>query len=201
MRHALAGSIIVILAAACGGSDGSSPEEAASELEELALRADEAPEGLELDEDASGPRLLLRDVLPPQTDSPELPTLPKTVRRAFAGGYDARYVGSGQDGPTSLASSVLRFSDAVNATAFLEYLREVQSLTSTRSVGFSELVEAPGLGEEGYGWHRVAPGAEISGCSWRRGDLVLTLTLGGPPGHAAAAAAIELAGVVDARLA
>jgi hypothetical protein len=63
-----------------------------------------------------------------------------------------------------------------------------------------ELVETPGLGEEGYGWHRAAPGAETSGCSWRRDDLVLTLTLGGSAGDASPGVAIELAGTVDARL-
>ncbi len=201
MRRTLALSLMAVLTA-CGGSvENGSPQDVASELADVALRPEEAPEGLELDEEASGARAFLRDVLPPESDSPELPLLAKMVRRAFAGGYDARYVGTGEDGPTSLASSVLQFSDAVNATAFLDYLRAVQSLTSTRGVGSSELVETPGLGEEGYGWHRVAPGAESSGCSWRRGDLVLTLTLGGPPGHAPAAAAIELGRTVDSRLA
>ena len=127
--------------------------------------------------------------------------LPKVIRRSFVGGYDARYVGTGEDGPTSLTSSVLRFSDDTGAGGFLEYLREIQSQTSTREVGTVELLEAPGLGEEGYAWHRAAPGVETSGCSWRRGDLVLTLTLGGPAGRAAPATALELAGTVDARLA
>ena len=200
MRLTLALSLAIALTA-CGGSDGRVPEEAASELADLALRPEEAPEGLELDEDASGARAFLRDVLPAESESPELPLLAKPVRRAFQGGYDARYVGSGEGGPTSLASTVLRFADDANADAFLDYLREVQSARSTREVGSIEVLEAPGLGEEGYGWHRVMPGAEISGCSWRRGDLVLTLTLGGPLGRAAPESALELAGTVDARLA
>ena len=201
MRRALALSLLLALLSACAGSEGGSPDDAASELEGLALRPEEAPAGLELDEDSSGSRSFLRDVLPPQSSSPALPLLPKAVRRAFEGGYDARYRGTGQGGPTSLASSVLRFTDTTNAAAFLGYLRAVQSATSTRQVGSVELIETPGLGEEGYGWHRVVPGAETSGCSWRRGDLVLTLTLGGPLGRAGPDAAIELAGTVDARLA
>ena len=201
MRRALALSLVATLLTACGGSEGGPPDDATSELADLALRPEEAPAGLELDQDASGSRAFLRDVLPPRSSSPALPLLPKVVRRAFAGGYDARYRGTGQDGPTSLASSVLRFTDAENAATFLGYLREVQSLTSTREVGSVELLETPGLGEEGYGWHREAPGAETSGCSWRRGVLVLTLTLGGPLGRAGPDAAIELAGTVDARLA
>ena len=192
---------LALAISACGGSDGDGPQEAASELADLALRPDEAPGGLELDEETSGPRVFLRDVLPPESDSPHFPLVPKAVRRAFRGGYDARYVGTEQEGPTSLASSVLRFADAENAAAFLDYLREVQSARSTRQVGAIELLEAPGLGEEGYAWHRVVPGAETSGCSWRRGDLVLTLTLTGPLGQAPPDSTTELAGTVDARLA
>ena len=202
MRRAVALSLLAGALVACGGPDGGgSSADGGSELADLALRPEEAPEGLELDEDASGERALLRDVLPPESSSPHLPPLAKPVRRAFEGGYDARYVGTGQAGPTSLASSALRFADADSATAFLDYLRQVHSLRSTREVGSVELVETPGLGEEGYGWHRRVPGAETSGCSWRRGELVLTLTLGGPLGRAGPEAAIELAGTVDARLA
>jgi hypothetical protein len=192
---------LALLATACGGSEGETPGDAGSPLAELALRPDEAPSGLELDEASSGEMGSIQEVLPSRSDVPQLQPLPKTIRRSFAGGYDVRYVGRGQDGPTSLTSSVLRFSDAVNAEAFLDYLQEVQSQTGTREVGTVELVETPGLGEEGYGWHRAAPGAETSGCSWRRGDLVLTLTLGGPAGHASPETAIDLAGTVDARLA
>lgn len=200
MRSTLALALALAISA-CGGSDGEEPQEAASELADLALQPEEAPDGLELDEEASGPRAFFRDVLPPESDSPHLPLIPKPVRRALRGGYDARYVGTGQGGPTSLASSVFRFADAENAAAFLDYLREVQSARSTRQVGSIELLEAPGLGEEGYCWHRVVPGAETSGCSWRRGDLVLTLTLAGPLGQAAPDSTTELAGTVDGRLA
>jgi hypothetical protein len=199
MRRVLCLSV-AFLAVACSGPEGDSPGESGSPLADLALRRDEAPQGMDLDDEASGELGSIQEVLPPRADVPQLEPLPKPVRRAFLEGYDARYVGTGQDGPTSLTSSVLRFSDTANADAFLEYLQEVQSQTSTREVGTVELVETPGLGEEGYGWHRAAPGAETSGCSWRRGDLVLTLTLGGVAGQASPETAIELAGTVDARL-
>jgi hypothetical protein len=204
MRRALAlilAFALPLLAVSCGDGDGEDNGDSGSPLADLALRQDEAPAGLDLDEDASGEMESLQDVLPPSNDVPQVQPLPKPVRRAFEAGYDARYADTGQDGPTSLSSSVLRFTDAGNADAFLDYLREVQSRTGTREVGSVELLEAPGLGEEGYAWHRAVPGAETSGCSWRRGDLVLTLTLGGPAGRAAPATALDLAGTVDSRLA
>lgn len=199
MRRALC-LAVALLTAACGGPEGGDSSEPGSPLAHLALRPEDAPSGMELDEEASGEMGSFQEVLPPRSDVPQVQPLPKTVRRSFVGGYDARYRGMGQGGPTSLTSSVLRFSDAANAEVFLDYLQAVQSRTGTREVGTVTLVETPGLGEEGYGWHRAVPGAETSGCSWRRGDLVLTLTLGGPAGHASPEAAIDLAGTVDARL-
>lgn len=188
----------LFLLVSCGGSDETPSAREAESLAGFTLRPEEAPAGLEPDEAATGPIESLRDVLPPRSDAPQLPPLAKSVRRAFLGGYDAVFAGTEEDGPTSLASSALRFSEAAHAAAFLTYLRDIQSEAVT--VGSSELLETPNLGEEGYGWHGQAPGGETSGCSWRRGDLVLTLTLGGPLGRAPAERAIELARGLDARL-
>lgn len=197
--RALALAVALVAAASCGGSDRAPFEEEGDGLGALVLRPDEAPSGLELDEETGGPIDSVRELLPPRTDAPQLPSLPKTVLHAFLGGYDAVYAGNPDTGPTSASSSVIRFSASDSAAAFLAYLRKVQSEAIT--VGSSEIVETPGLGEEGYGWHRSAPGGETAGCSWRRGDLVLTLTLGGPLGRAPVQQAIELARRLDARLA
>jgi hypothetical protein len=188
----------LVLLVSCGGSDRAPSEQEAESLADLTLLPDEAPPGLEPDEEATGPIGSLRDVLPPRSDAPQLPPLAKAVRRAFLGGYDAVYAGTEEEGAASLTSTVLRFSESEHASAFLTYLRDVQSEAVT--VGSSELLEAPGLGEEGYRWHGQAPGGETSGCVWRRGELVLTLTLGGPLGRAPADRAFELARGLDARL-
>lgn len=199
--RALALSLTILALASCGGPERPG-EGTGSDLADLPLRADEAPAGLELDSDASGPIDSLREVLPPQSAVPQLPPLTKEMHRDFLGGYHAVYRGSPDQGPTSASSSGLRFAAPETAASFLEYLRDVQAGEIT--VGSSrvdvQLLETPSLGEEGYGWHRVAPGGETSGCSWRRGDLVLTLTLGGPVGRAPAASALELAREVDSRL-
>ena len=199
--RALALSLTVALAA-CGGPDEPLAGGPGSDLAEVPLRPAEAPGGLDADEEAGGPIGSLREVLPPRSAAPQLLPLAKEVRRGFLGGYETLYRGSPEEGPTRVASSALRFADPETAARFLDYLREVQ--TGETTVGSSrqdiELLEAPNLGDEGYGWHRVAPGGETSGCSWRRGDLVLTLTLGGPVGRAAAATTLELARTVDSRL-
>ena len=199
MRHP-AIAVLILGAVACGGSDEAPDRGPASELAPLPLRAEEAPEGLELDRD--GPIDSLRDVLPPPSAVPQLPPLGKSIHAGFIGGYEVIYRGSPDQGPTSATSSALRFEEPEVAAAFLEYLREVQ--TGEVTLGSSrqdiELLEAPTLGDEGYGWHRVAPGGETSGCSWRRGDLVLTLTLGGPVGRAPSTEALELSRAVDSRL-
>lgn len=195
--HALAVSISILLLAGCGGPepDGSGR----SELEGFTLRPDEAPQGLELA--SQGPIESFREVLPPRTAAPQLPPLGTEVRRAFLGGYEAVYRGR-QGGLSSAASSVLRFSDAGAAAAFLEHLRGIQA--AEVAVGSSrmdtELLEAPAIGDQAYAWHRVTPGAETSGCSWQHDDLVLTITLGGAIGHAPAAASLDLARTVDAGL-
>jgi hypothetical protein len=186
---------VVVTAASCDGSQGSRGD-APRGLAGLALRPGEAPQGSVLDQEAGGPIDSLREVLPPRTDAPELPPLAKTVRRAFLGGHDVVY--RGQGGLTEVTSSVLRFADAANAGGFLAYLKDAQA--KAISVGASEILETPGLGEEGYGWHRTVPGAETAGCTWRRGELVFTLTLAGGLGDAPAQRAVDLATRVDQRL-
>jgi len=199
--RALALSLTVALAA-CGGPDEPSGGGPGADLADVPLRPAEAPGDLEPDEEAGGPIDSLREVLPPRSAAPQLPPLPMDVRQGFLGGFETLYRGSPEQGPTRAASSALRFADPETAARFLEYLREVQ--TGETTVGSSrqdiELLEAPNLGDEGYGWHRATPGGETSGCSWHRGDLVLTLTMAGPVGRAAAATALELARTVDSRL-
>jgi hypothetical protein len=186
-------ALAVLAATSCGGSD-SSPEEAAADLSRFTLAPGEVPDGLRPDQEATGPIGSLREVLPPSSDAPQLPPLAKEVRHGFAGGYDAVYRGDA----LSLTSTAIQFSEPEQAAGFLAFLREVQAETITP--GASELLEAPTLGE-GYGWHRVVPGGETSGCSWRREGLVLTLTLAGPLGSAPAERALELARSLNDRLA
>jgi hypothetical protein len=197
--RALASTLALLALISCG-SDQPSTEGGDSELAGLTLLEDEAPEGLELR--ASGSVGSVREVLPPRSAAPQLPPLSTELRRSFVDGYDAVYGGDPTEGPTSATSSVLRFNDGAGAALFLGYLREVQ--TGEVTLGSSrqdiELLEAPTLGEEGYAWHRVLPGGEASGCSWRREELVFTLTLGGPLGRAPGASALELARTLDSRL-
>jgi hypothetical protein len=189
---------LVLLLTSCGG-DESVDRQGAGELAGFVLREDEAPPGLELE--ARNRIESLRDVLPPTAAAPQLPPLPTELRRAFEDGYEAAYAGGSDEGLSSGVSSVLRFSDQGNAGLFLDYLRDAQSAPlSPRAPGSIELVEAPTLGDEGYAWHSLAPGGETSGCSWRRGDLVLTLTLSGTVGSAPSAATLELGRSIDSRL-
>jgi hypothetical protein len=190
--------LVLFLAVSCGGDDHPATDDRAAGLADLALRGDEVPSGLELNDETSGTIDSLRDVLPPRSDAPGLPTLPKPVRRGFLGAYDAVYRGDQDGGPAEVTSSVIRFTEEALATAFLTYLRAVQSEAIT--VGSPEIVETPGLGEEGYGWHRRVPDAETSGTSWRRDDLVFTLTLSGALGEAPVQRAVELARRMDSRL-
>ena len=196
----LACALAALLAAAgCGGSEQPEDGRAADELARFVLSEDEAPPGLELE---GRSRIgSLRDVLPPTTAAPQLAPLPTELRGAFEDGYEAVYAGEAGSGPTSVISSVLRFSDDASAEGFLDYLREAQSVPiSPRAPGSLELVEAPTLGDGGHAWHSTAPGGETSGCSWRRGNLVLTLTLGGPVGSAPSSLATELGRSIDSRL-
>jgi hypothetical protein len=190
--------IVVLLATSCGGDSGRDRTDDSAGLADLVLHEDEAPPGSRLDQGASGSIESLRDVLPPRSDAPELPPLAKPVRRGFLAGHDAVYRGDEESGLGEVASSAVRFADAGQAATFLGYLREAQ--THAISVGASESFETPGLGEEGYGWHRTVPGGETSGCSWRRGELVFTLTLSGQLGEAPAERAAELARQIDQRL-
>jgi hypothetical protein len=196
----LALATLLLTAVSCGGSPDPT-EERGSELADLTLRDHDAPAGMELDEDSSGPMGSVRDVLPPATDVPHLPRLAKEARRSFEAGYDAVYRAETQEAPAEVSSSVVRFGDATSAGAFLDYLHEVQ--TSEVTVGSSraqiEEVAAPSMGEEGYAFHRSTPGGETSGCSWRRGELVFTLTLTGSLGEASAERALELGRLVDER--
>lgn len=190
--------VAIFLVTSCGGDSGQDQADDGSGLADLVLHADEAPTGSRLDEDASGAIESLREVLPPRSDAPELPPLARSARRGFVVGYDVVYHGTPESGLGEVVSSVVRFADASQATAFLGYLRMAQ--TQAISVGISESVETPSLGEEGYGWHRTVPGGETSGCSWRQGELVFTLTLSGRLGKAPAELASELARTIDQRL-
>ena len=199
MRAGRAAVALALVAVACGGPEEPPQRETESELARLTLRPEHLPDGLELDEDASGPVSSIRGVLPPPTDAPGLTPLGRATRRAFVSGFKARYVGTGEGTPASVASSAVRFADEAHAATFLDYLRAVQlAPVPGRTSESPAEVPAPGLGEEGYAWHRESIGGETAGCSWRDGDLVLTLTLGGPLGTASAAEALELAQLVGA---
>ena len=197
--RALLLATVVVAAASCGGSSESPAEEEGNELARLTLQSEDVPDGMELDEDSTGPMGSVREVLPPATDVPHLPRLAKEARRSFIAGYDAVYRAETQEAPAEVSSSVVRFGDATSAGAFLDYLQEVQ--TSEITVGSSraqiEEVAAPSLGEEGYAFHRSTPGGETSGCSWRLGELVFTLTLSGSLGEASVERALELGRLVD----
>jgi hypothetical protein len=190
---------VLLLVSACGGDSGhDQTDDGSAGLADLVLHEDEAPQGSSLDEGASGGIESLREVLPPRSDVPELPPLAKPAQRGFVGGYGSVYRGSAESGLSEVVSSVVRFGDAAQAAVFLAYVRAAQ--TQAISVGPSESFEAPGVGEEGYAWHRTVPGGETSGCSWRRAELVFALTLSGHLGEAPAERAVELARQIDQRL-
>ena len=193
---------------ACDGDTGPTPaQERAESLEDVPLREDEAPDGLTPDEEASGPLGSFRELLPPQRAVPSLPQAPREITRGFEAGFQAVYRADdpGGEGVSSASSSAVRFSGADVAGRFVGFLRGVQEAT-VRTEGREHLpeagaiVEAPGLGEEGYGWHRAVPGGETAGYIWRRGDLVVTVSLGGTIGSASTGAALQLARTIDGRL-
>jgi hypothetical protein len=128
-------------------------------------------------------------VIPPRRTDPGLPPVPQELIRSFESGYERLYSASRR----SAASSALRFDGAAAAEGFLELLRELHTAR------YGEPLQAA-VGEQGYGWTHVVPGAESSGAVWRRGDLVLTVSLSGPAGDAEPGAALELARRVDERL-
>ena len=197
---------LALLGAACDGGDPPTTVERAETLEDVPLREEEAPEDLELD-DVSGPAESFRDILPPARAVPFLPPAPKEVVRGFEAGYQNVYLAeeAGGEGLSSATSSAVRFSGADIASRFVAFLREVQEAT-VRTEGREHLpeagaiVEAPALGEEGYGWHRAMPGGETAGYVWRRGDLVVTVTLSGTIGSASTGNALRLARTIDGRL-
>jgi hypothetical protein len=194
---------VIALFSACAGDERATPterrEEAASILEDVPLREDEAPDGLEPSDRGTGPIESLREVLPPRSLFPNLPPIPVALARAFDGGFEVVYVrAGGREGPASAASSAIRFADEGEASGFLSYFREVQ-------VGAGrgpERTEFPvtGLGDEGFGWHQEEPLAESSTVVWRSGSLILTVTLSGPTGAATPERALSLARRMDARL-
>lgn len=202
-RHlAVTTTVLALLLPACAGGDGGTTEErreeAASALEDVPLREDEAPDGLERSDRGTGPIRSLREILPPRSAFPNLPPVPAAVTRGFRGGYQVVYSrSSGEGGPSSAASSAIRFSEEGAASAFVAYLRQVQ-VGAGRGPERME-VPAAGLGEEGFGWHLEEPLSESSTVVWRSGDLVLTVSLGGPIGSASPELALALARRMEGR--
>ena len=195
---------VLVLCSGCGNDERATPteqaEEAASALEDVPLREEEAPDGLEASERGTGPIETIREVLPPRSAVPNLPPVPTAVFRGFRGGYQVVYVRSGEgEGPASAASSAIRFAGADAASTFMAYFREAQ-VGAGRGTERVELSVA-GLGDEGFGWHIEEPLSESSTIVWRAGDLVLTVTLGGPIGTATPERAQSLARRMDGRIA
>lgn len=188
----------LVLASGCdagGPRGGGQGESGAPALAPVPLRADEAPDGLELDPDGTGPIDSLRQILPPRSRFPDLQPVPERIRDAFREGFERAFADPG--GKRTATSSAVRFADPLSAAAFLTYLR---SLPVGGNAASAEDVPATGLGEEGYGWHVEVPESESSGFGWRTGDLVLTLSLAGPIGQAGTDAALALAERIDVRL-
>jgi hypothetical protein len=194
---------VIALSSACSGDEAATPterrEEAASVLEDVPLREDEAPDGLEPSDRGTGPIESLREVLPPRSLFPNLPPIPVVLSRAFEGGFQIVYVrAAGEGGPASAASSAIRFADEGAASGFITYFREVQ-VGAGRGPERSEF-SVTGVGDEGFGWHQEEPLAESSTVVLRSGGLVLTVTLSGPIGTATPERALSLARRMDARL-
>jgi hypothetical protein len=195
---------VIALFSACGGDEERATpterrEEAASALEDVPLREDEAPDGLEPSDRGTGPIESIREVLPPRSLFPNLPPTPVALARAFGGGFEVVYLrAGGEEGPTSAASSAIRFADGGAASGFTSYFREVQ-VGAGREPERTEFPVA-GLGDEGFGWHQEEPLAESSTVVWRSASLVLTVTLSGPIGAATPDRALALARRMDARL-
>jgi hypothetical protein len=194
---------VIVVLSACSDNERATPterrEEAASALEDVPLREDEAPDGLEPSDQGMGPIRSLREVLPPRSLFPNLPPTPVALVRAFEGGFEVVYVRTGgEEAPASAASSAIRFADEGAASGFVSYFREVQ-VGAGREPERTEFPVA-GLGDEGFGWHQEEPLAESSTVVWRSGSLVLTVTLSGPTGSATPDRALSLARRMDARL-
>jgi hypothetical protein len=199
--------VLVLLALsvlpACGEGERTSPgerrEEAASALEDVPLQEEEVPEGLEPNDGATGPIGSLREVLPPRSLLPNLPPLPGQLPEAFRGGFETGYRRGEDGGPASVASSAIRFSGPDPASGFVSYLREVQ-VGAGRGPARTE-VPVASLGEEAFGWYTEEPLGESSTVVWRTGDLVLTVSAGGPIGSASPERAVALARTVQRRVA
>ena len=202
VKHAVAAAaaLVLLTVPACEDGPASSVErrEEASDLADLPLREDEAPEGLAASEEGTGPVASVRDVLPPRSALPNETPLPRPISRAFRGGYEVLYLGEeGSSGPASAASSVIRFTGENAASGFVAYLREVE-VGAGRG---QERVEFPaGVGDQAFGWHLEVPFGESSTVVWRRDGLVLTVALGGGIGSADPERALALARRVDLRL-
>jgi hypothetical protein len=170
-------------------------------LEGIPLQEEEVPEGLEPSEGGTGPIGSLREVLPPRSALPNRPPLPVQLSESFRGGFGTVYArGEEGDGaPASASSSAIRFSDPGTASSFLAYLRQVQ-VGAGRGPARVD-VPVSDLGDEGFGWHLEEPLGESSTIVWRTGDLVLTVSLGGPIETATPERALGLARTVDRRMA
>jgi hypothetical protein len=193
---------VVLVAAGCDGEEAgrrATAEEVGSELEDVPLREDEAPDGLEPSEQGTGPITSIREVLPPRTSLPNLPPIPAAIREGFEGGYQVVYLrAEGESGPASAASSALRFGGEDPARAFLSYFREVQAGAGRGQE--REEISVTGLGDGAFGWHLEEPLAESSTVAWRSGDLVLTVTVSGRIGSADPERAVALARTIARRL-
>jgi hypothetical protein len=201
----------LLVAAFMGACDGEgatgdgSPVDRGSALAGLPLRPDEAPEGLRLREDRSGPVDSLREVLPPREAVPNRRPVSGALAEAFRDGYQTVFAApdaggaTPPEGLTSAASTAVRFADGSAAGRFLEYLREVQ--TGAGQTAGREEIPVQALGEGGFGWHHEVPFAESFGYVWRSGDLVLTVTVGGAIGATDASEVLDLAERVDGRAA
>jgi hypothetical protein len=193
----------VLAVPACGdgpSSPGERRQEAASVLEDVPLQEDEVPGRLEPTEEGTGPIGSLREVLPPRSALPNRPPLPAPLSESFRGGFETVYARGeeGQGGPASASSSAIRFSDPGTASSFVAYLREVQ-VGAGRGPARVD-VPVGDLGDEAFGWHLEEPLGEASTIVWRTGDLVLTVSMGGPIETATPERALGLAQTMHRRL-
>ena len=191
---ALVGCLLLVGGCTGGAGDGNETtvEERGHELEDVPLRPNEAPEGLRERERGTGPVNGLREVLPPRRTAPGLPPVPPDLRRTFRAGYQRLFAGGGG----SATSSALQFVDAASAARFFQLLSDVHDVT----VADEGLLPAAGLGEESYAWEHVVPGAQSAGAAWRRGDMVITVSLSGRVGEITVEVVLALARRVDGRL-
>jgi hypothetical protein len=214
-RGLLAVALVVLVA--CGGDDGPAAGEADAEEHPLAgvtLQPEDVPADLEADPQETGPAPGIRALLPRRRQFPSLPPLPDGLAAGFGDGYRAGYAVSGQLGAvppppqegqvTFATSTVARMDEPETAADLFDYLMSLH--LGVEAPLPRDEVPAAGLGDERYGWHKGVDisgpevrGTESFGYVWRRGEMVLTVTLGGAPGAVSSEAARDLAGAVDAR--